>query len=80
MAILLVIPVLALLFLTTIVFAIRKKWKYAIIGLLVTLLTNCLSETIPLHLFSSKNGGRRMIKVMTYNVHCLSSDYNEKQA
>lgn len=76
---LLVIPFLAFLFITTLILIVKRKWKAAIIGAFFTFVVNNVSETFPLHFFSSKSDDGREIKVMTYNVYCLGEKYNERQ-
>lgn len=79
MAILLVIPFLAVLCIVILALAIKKKWKYAAALLLVALIVNALSEVFPVHLFSLSENHRADVIVFAYNVYGFRKGYDEKQ-
>ena len=79
MAILLVIPLLATFCVIAFVFALKKKWKFAVISFLATLIINAITETIPLPFLTLGEKRNTDITVLTYNVHSYNKGYTEKQ-
>lgn len=79
MAILLVIPFLAILCVITLVLALKKRWKLAVVTFFVALIINVLTETFPLRFTTMSENDSSEVTVFAYNVHGSGKDYDEKQ-
>ena len=74
-----VLPFLLLLLILTIIFAVKKMWKWATMAFFLFLITNYVTQTIPFNLTLGKDSDKADLKVLCYNVRCLNSAYPDNE-
>lgn len=72
--------VLLLLSVISVVFLLRKKWKWGGTILIITLILNYSVECIPFRIccISATRGNNNILKVMTYNINGANEDFKER--
>ena len=75
MYILLVLPFLLLLLIFAFIFAINKKWMWAVLLMSLFVATNYVTQTIPVNLIIADEENNNDLKLLCYNVCCLDSLY-----